>query len=321
MNRTGASKAMVLAVLLLVMTMVGSSVLFAAGGGEQTSTGKGFKVGLVVPTMNIFYSPLADAVVKASKAAGGTTIVTDAEQYKVAKELANVENLIQQKIDVLIIDASDKVASSPAVEAANKAGIPVIGLNNDTASGNFISVVAADNYLAGKLAAEFVMDQIGHKGNIAIIDGPPVPAVIDRIQAYKDVVFANKDTKIVALQLMGNTLAEGVTVAENILQANPNLSGFLCMNDFAFLGAYTAIQNAGKLGQIAIGAVDGSPDVVKLLSEGRAPMSATAAQFPAEIGYGAVQAFLDYRAGKKVAKQIRVKVELLTKENATGFHW
>ena len=50
-------------------------------------------------------------------------------------------------------------------------------------------------------------------------------------------------------------------------------------------------------------------------------MSATAAQFPAEIGAGAVQAFLDFRAGKKVAKQIHVKVELLTKDNATGFHW
>ena len=199
MKRARVSKTSVLASLLLLMVLIGSSALFASGTGESTAAGKSFKVGLVVPTMNIFYTPLADAVVKSAKAAGGATIVTDAEQYKVAKELANVENLIQQKIDVLIIDASDKVASSPAVEAANKAGIPVIGLNNDTASGNFISVVAADNYLAGKLAAEFVMDQIGHKGNIAIIDGPPVPAVIDRIQAYKDVVFANKDTKIVAL--------------------------------------------------------------------------------------------------------------------------
>jgi len=315
MKKTRTSKTVVLTALLLALAMIGSSALYAAGGG------KSFKVGLVVPTLNIFYNPLADAVVKAVKAAGGTAIVTDAEQYKVAKELANVENLLQQKIDVLIIDASDKVASSPAVEAANKAGVPVIGLNNETASGNFITVVASDNYKAGKLAAEFVMDQIGHKGNIAIIDGPPVPAVIDRIQAYKDTVFANKDTRIVALQLMGNTLAEGVSVAENILQANPNLDGFLCMNDFAFLGAYNAVQDAGKLGQIAIGSVDAAPDAVKLLAEGRAPKCATAAQFPSEIGNGAVQAYLDYRDGKKVAKRIYVKVELITKENAEGFHW
>src|SRR5512136_2142304 len=97
-------KRVVSTVLLLAVVMIGSSALFAAG----------FKVGLVVPTMNIFYTPLSDAVVKAVKAAGGTAIVTDAEQYKVAKELANVENMLQQKIDVLIIDASDKVASSPA---------------------------------------------------------------------------------------------------------------------------------------------------------------------------------------------------------------
>jgi ribose transport system substrate-binding protein len=321
MRRTRASKRVVVTVLLVALALIGAGTVFAAGGGEKGPSGKGFKVGLVVPTLNIFYNPLADAVVKAVKAAGGTAIVTDAEQYKVAKELANVENLLQQKIDVLIIDASDKVASSPAVEAANKAGVPVIGLNNETAAGNFITVVASDNYKAGKLAAEFVMKQIGNKGKIAIIDGPPVPAVMDRIQAYKDAVFANKDTKIVALQLMGNTLAEGVSVAENILQANPDLDAFLCMNDFAFLGAYNAIQNAGKLGEIAIGSVDAAPDAVQLLAEGRAPKCATAAQFPSEIGNGAVQAYLDHRAGKKVAKRIYVKVELITKENAEGFHW
>ena len=233
----------------------------------------------------------------------------------------NVENLLQQKIDVLIIDASDKVASSSAVEAANKAGVPVIGLNNETASGKFVTVVASDNYKAGKLAAEFVLQQMNFKGDVAIMDGPPVPAVIDRIQAFKDVVFANSGVKIVSLQLMGNTIAEGVAVAENILQANPNLDGFLCMNDAAFLGAYTALQNAGKVGQIAIGAIDAIPEVVELLAKGLAPRCATAAQFPTEIGKGAVQAFLDHRAGKTLPNNIYVKVELITKDNAEGFHW
>jgi ribose transport system substrate-binding protein len=309
--------------LLATAMMFCVATLFAGGAkesGKATSEGK-FKAGIVVPTMNIFYVPLSEAVVAAVEAAGGTAIVTDAEQYKVAKELANVEDLLQQKIDVLIIDASDKVASSPAVEAANKAGVPVIGLNNATASGKFVTIVASDNYKAGKLAAEFVMQQINYKGNVAIMDGPPVPAVIDRIQAYKDAVYANPNVKIVSFQLMGNTLAEGVSVAENILQANPDLDGFLCMNDFAFLGAYTALQNAGKIGQVAIGSVDAAPDVVELLAKNLAPMCATAAQFPAEIGRGAVQAYLDYRDGKTLPNNIYVKVELITKDNAEGFHW
>jgi ribose transport system substrate-binding protein len=309
--------------LIIALIVIGTSVLFVGAkpdGGTKEDTGS-FKAGIVVPTMNIFYVPLTDAVVAAVEEAGGTAIVTDAEQYKVAKELANVEDLLQQKIDVLIIDASDKVASSPAVEAANKAGVPVIGLNNETASGKFVTVVASDNYKAGKLAGEFVMEQIGYKGNVAIMDGPPVPAVIDRIQAYKDLVFANPDVNIVSFQLMGNTIAEGVSVAENILQANPDLDGFLCMNDAAFLGAYTALQNAGRVGDIAIGAVDAIPDVVDLLAKGLAPKCATAAQFPAEIGRGAVQAYLDHRDGKTLPNNIYVKVELITKDNAEGFHW
>jgi ribose transport system substrate-binding protein len=300
-----------------------TTVVFAAGKAKKQKAGASgsFKAGVVVPTMNIFYVPLTEAVVAAVKEAGGTAIVTDAEQYKVAKELANVENLLQQKIDVLIIDASDKVASSPAVEAANKAGVPVIGLNNETASGKFVTVVASDNYKAGKLAAEFVLKEMDFKGNVAIMDGPPVPAVIDRIQAFKDMVYANPGVKIVSFQLMGNTIAEGVSVAENILQANPDLDGFLCMNDAAFLGAYTALQNAGRVGEVAIGAIDAIPEVVELLAKGLAPRCATAAQFPKEIGKGAVQAFLDHRAGKTLPNNIYVKVELITKDNAEGFHW
>lgn len=299
---------------LLVSFMV--SMLFIGTSAEVA-----FKAGVVLPTMNVFYLALQNGIVDAVTAAGGKAIVIISQQYKVTVELANVEDLLQQKIDVLFIDASDAVGSIPAIQAANKAKVPVFGVNQRPQGGEFVTVVATQNYKAGQLAAEFVMEQIGKKGDVAIINGPPVTAVLDRIKAFKDVVAKNPDVKIVADQLMGNTIADGIAVAENMLVANPNLNGFLCMNDFAFLGALTALQNAGKVGKVAIGAIDGIPEVVQILAAGLAPMSATAAQLPADIGKQAVQAYMDYRAKKAVPNNIEIDPTLITKENARGFSW
>ncbi len=307
-------------VFIVSMLLIGTS----CKEGTETAAAEGnaaFKAGVVLPTMNVFYLALQNGVEGAITEAGGKAIITTSQQYKVAVELANVEDLLQQDIDVLFIDASDAVASVPAIEAANKAKVPVFGMNQRPEGGEFVTVVATQNYKAGELAAEFVMEQINKSGNVAIINGPPVTAVLDRIQAFKDVVAKNPDVKIVADQIMGNTIAEGISVAENILQANPDLNGFLCMNDFAFLGALTALQNAGKVGQVAIGAIDGIPEVVQMLATGLAPKAATAAQLPGDIGKQAVQAYLDYRDKKDVPKDIEIEPMLITKDNAPGFSW
>ena len=63
------------------------------------------------------------------------------------------------------------------------------------------------------------------------------------------------------------------------------------------------------------------PEVVQILAAGLAPMSATAAQLPVDIGKQAVQAYLDYRDKKDVPKDIQIEPKLITKDNAQGFSW
>jgi len=305
----------------LVMVLVILLAISFASFEEINAAENEFTAGLVLPTMNVYYLSVSNAVQETVEDAGGTILVQDADGYSASRELAVVEDLIRQDIDVLFIDASDLVASSAAIETANEAGVTVVGINQRTEEGEFLSVVASDNYKAGELAAEFVMEEINYEGKVAIIDGPPVPSVLIRIEAFEDVVARHEDVEIVAHQMMENTIADGVSVAEDILHANPDLDGFLGMNDFSFLGAITALQDADKVGEVALGAIDGLPEVVRILASGFAPRSATAAQFPYDIGEQAVQAYLDYRDGKTVQDDILVDVKLLTEENAEGFHW
>lgn len=280
-----------------------------------------WKAGVSLPLLNVFYLPFMRALRQAVEEAGGECIWAEAGGYQVPKELQNVENMVVQGIDVLFIDACDSVASAPAIREANRAGIPVVGLNQRVPDVDMVTVVASDNYGAGKIAAEHLARKLNGKGNILLINGPPVTAVLDRIRAFKDVIEKYPAMRIVGEQMAKNDMADCLYVAENLLSAHPDANGFLCMNDYAFLGAYTALQGLGKEKEVIITSIDALPDVVQLLATGEAGESGTAAQFPIHIARAAIQAYLDHKTGKEVGPFIKVKVEMITEENAAGFHW
>jgi len=281
-----------------------------------------WKGGISLPLLNVFYLPFMRAIKNTIEDAGGKAIWAEAGGYDVTKELANVENLVAQDIDVLFIDACDGEASAAAIRVANKAGIPVVSLNAKVANVDMITYISADNYGAGKLAGEYLAKKLNGRGEILIINGPPVTAVLDRIDGVKDVIKKYPGMKIVGEQIMENSIADGLYVAENLLLGHPEADGFFTMNDYGFLGAYTALEAIGKEKQIIITSVDGLPDVVSLLAAGDAGESMTVAQFPIHMANAGIKAYLDYKAGKKIQEDIKVKVEVIDqKRAAAGFHW
>jgi ribose transport system substrate-binding protein len=304
-------------IVALVLTMV-----FLVAGMSPLMAAPKWKGGVSLPLLNAFYLPFMRALKNAIEDAGGKAIWTEAEGYQVPKELSNVENLLAQDIDVLFIDACDQVASAPAIRAANDAGVPVICLNAKVENVDMVTYISADNYGAGKLAAKYLADKLGKRGEILIINGPPVTAVLDRIQGLKDELKKYPNMKIVGEQIMENTMADGLYVAENLLAAHPEADGFFTMNDYGFLGAYTALEAIGKEKQVIITSVDGLADVVTLLASGDAGQSMTVAQFPIHMAKAGIQAYLDYKAGKPVKPDIKVKVEIVDQKRAAeGFHW
>jgi ribose transport system substrate-binding protein len=296
--------------------------LLTIGGISTLSAADKWKGGVSLPLLNAFYLPFMRALKNAIEDAGGKAIWAEAEGYQVPKELSNVENLLAQEIDVLFIDASDQVASAPAIRAANDAGVPVVCLNAKVEGVDMLTYISADNYGAGVLAADYLAKKLNGKGNILVINGPPVTAVMDRINGLKDTLKKYPGMKVVGEQMMKNSMADGLYVAENLLAAHPEANGFFTMNDYGFLGAYTALEAIGKEKQIIITSVDGLADVVSLLAAGDAGASMTVAQFPIHMANAGIKAYLDSKAGKTVPPDIKVKVEIVDqKRAAAGFHW
>lgn len=279
---------------------------------EQTTGNTDGKVtvGLAVSTLNNpFFVSLKEGAEKAAKEAGVELLVVDA-QDDTAKQISGVEDLIQKKVSVLMINPTDSAAIVTAVEAANKANIPVITVDRAAEGGQVVSHIASDNAAGGKMAGEFILEKLGGKGNIVELQGiAGTSAARDRGQGFHDAIDNKEGIKVVASQPADFDRAKGLSVMENILQGNKDIQAVFAHNDEMALGALQAVEAQGK--DVLVVGFDATDDAVKAVQDGK--MAATVAQKPAAIGETALQTAVKVAKGEKVESNIPVELELVTK--------
>lgn len=294
---------------LLVVSVMALSVLAGCATGEP-STSEKKKIGLVISTLNnpFFVDLQAGAKAKADEL--GAELITLDSQDDAATEMSNVEDLINQGVDLIMINPTDSDAVKSAVEAANAAKIPVITLDRGSNGGEVISHIASDNVAGGKLAGEFIVEQLGGKGNVVELEGiPGASAARDRGAGFNEAIGAS-DIVVVAKQTANFDRAEGLSVMENILQAQPEIDAVFAHNDEMALGALEAIKASGR--DIIVVGFDATDDAKAAVAAGN--MAATVEQLPKEIGSLGVQTAMKHLSGETVEAQIPVDLKLVIKE-------
>ena len=103
----------------------------------------------------------------------------------------------------------------------------------------------------------------------------------------------------------------------DLIGRHPDLDAVFAINDPNALGVISALDSVNKLDQVTIVTVDGSQAGIKAILSGK--LHSTSAQFPREIGQIAAQKMLAHQRGEPVEKDVKVRVELITKENAEQF--
>jgi ribose transport system substrate-binding protein len=304
-------------ILLVVLVLALACVSTASFGAKKQIT-----IGVTFMTMNNPFFVAMEKNIRAElkKVDPSAKLIVADSQFNLAKQISDVEDMIQQKIDILFLNAVDSKAIAPAVVAANKANIPVITLDVNAEGGKVTSFIASDNYLAGKLCGEYMVKRLKGKGDVVIINGTPITSIIQRVQGVKDVLAKYPGIKVVAEQNGETNETKSMEVMENILQSQRKIDAVFGANDPTGLGALAATETAGRQKEMFILGVDGSPSGVEAIKKGKA-FVATSAQFPGEIGRKGVQIAYKVLKGEKVPSEIKVKVELITKDNAAGFSW
>lgn len=277
----------------------------AAGGDQKVS------IGLVVPTMtNEFFVDLKASAQAYAEEKGIDLIALDSNDDS-AKEASNVEDLITKDVQLVLLTPVDSDAVVNAVESLNAADIPVITLDRMASGGEVVTHIASDNVEGGKLAGEYIAEQLGGQGNVVELEGKVgTSAARDRSEGF-NAAIADTQIKVVAKQTANFEKAEGLTVMENILQAQPDVEAVFAANDEMALGAMEACQAAGK-GDILIVGFDASADAVQAVEDGK--MAATVAQLPEQIAQYGLDTALQVLKGESVESAIGVPLELVKKD-------
>ncbi|MDP1418609.1 ribose ABC transporter substrate-binding protein RbsB [Peribacillus simplex] len=276
---------------------------------EKKDSMKDVKVGVSISTLNNpFFVSLKDGIEKEAKEKGMKVTVVDA-QDDTAKQISGIEDLILQKVDVLLVNPTDSAAISSAVQSANEAGIPVITIDRSSDEGDIETFIASDNVAGGEMAAEYLVKELGEKTKVVELEGVSgASATRERGKGFHNI--ADKQLDVLTSQTAEFDRTKGLNVMENILQGNNDVQAVFAHNDEMALGAIEAIKAAGK--DIIVVGFDGNDDALKAVEKGE--LKATIAQQPALIGEEAVNAAEKFLKGDKVDDTISVPLKLVTKE-------
>jgi ribose transport system substrate-binding protein len=275
----------------------------AAGSGAVT-------VGLSISTMdNPFFVALRDGA-QAEAAIVGINLITVDAQDDAAKQIAGVEDLIQKKVPVILLNPTDSDAVANVVKEATAAGIKVISLDRAVNGAAVASHIASDNVAGGKLAGEFLLKKLGGKGNLVELEGiPGSSAARERGEGFDSVIAGQSGAKLVAKQPANFDRAQGLTVMENVLQVNKDIQGVFAQNDEMGLGAERAIKGAGLKNVVIVG-FDATADAVAAVKAGK--LAATVQQKPELIGKIGVDTAKLLTEGKPVDRNIPVPLTLVS---------
>lgn len=291
----------------------------AASTNNGKDSDKKIKIGVTYQNLqNEFIINIQDKLRAKAEEMGVELIEVDG-QGKAENQIAQVENFISQKVDAIILNPFDKDGCAPAVDKAVAAKIPIIVVNAQVSNlDKATAFVGSDDVESGRIEMQHMADQLGGKGNIVIIHGVNGhSAEVGRTKGNREILAKYPDIKVLAEQTGNWDRAQSLTLMENWLQKFPNIDGVVGQNDEEALGAYKAIEAAGRQKDIIVVGIDAIPDALQAVEEGK--FSATVFQDAGGQGAGAVEIAVKAVKGEKFEINTYIPFQLVTKENVADF--
>jgi ribose/xylose/arabinose/galactoside ABC-type transport system permease subunit/ABC-type sugar transport system substrate-binding protein len=290
---------------------------------EQTLT-----IAFVPKALNSpFWAAMESAAAREAEAQGVHLVSLAADrETDVERQYQIIENLIQQGVDAILLAPSGSKELVPAIRKANDAGIPVFLLDTrideaaaESVGAQVLTYIGSDNFEGGAVAGRYLAAALGGSGDVAIIEGISGHETADqRRLGFLHGVAAYPGIRVVASQTANWERALAYDVAQNLLQAHPEIDAIFAANDEMALGALEAADAAQRLESVAIIGFDAIPDALDNIRSGR--LLGSVAQFPSEMGRLGVQtAVALLRNGVQPPTEILTKVEIIDLNNLASF--
>ena len=308
--------------LLLVCIAVVVTGIYAGGTKDASGAEKPLSIAATFGDLgNPFFFTMGKGVTDAAKQIDPNAKVSILSSgYDLNTQVGQIETFIASGVDIIILNAADTKGIAPAVRKAKAAGIIVVAADVN-ADGGVDAMVTSNNFQAGQQGGEFVAKRLNGKGNVVIVNGPPVSAVIDRVNGFKEVIAKYPDIKILSENQNANGNREGgLRVMTDLLTAFPKIDAVFAINDPTGIGCELAAKQANRNGEMFFVGVDGAPDAVVALNEVGGSFLASASQDPYTMALKAVEIAYDVKNGKKPAELITlIPTSLVTRDNVASY--
>ncbi|WP_189707306.1 sugar ABC transporter substrate-binding protein [Streptomyces phaeofaciens] len=300
------------------VSLAGVAALVLSGCGSQDdsggASGGSVSLGFVNGSNTHFHTCLQKAVEQEAKAQDATVYSANSKQ-DAGTELSNIEDMIARNVDALIVQTVNVDALEGDIAKAKAAGVPIYLTSVATSDmADVLGAAVVDLKKVGGLDAGWIeKDAAGKDVKVGIVAGAPGAASDLLVGGFQDALPAT--AKVVANQPGMFNPAKAQDVAENMIQANPDLDYAFVANEEMAFAVRKAFDAAGAE-DVKIVSVNGTEEGIAAIEDGR--LSATVANSAMTIGRTAVKNAVGLLAGKEgVDKISNIPLVLVSKDNVT----
>jgi ribose/xylose/arabinose/galactoside ABC-type transport system permease subunit/ABC-type sugar transport system substrate-binding protein len=254
----------------------------------------------------------------------GVRVITAAPDRETAieQQFQIIENMVERKVDALLLAPCGSKELLQAVKKANEANIPVLLVDSDIdreaakkAGVSVVSYIGSDNQKGGFIAGQSLAEHMGFAGDVVVLEGPLGHETAQaRRKGFMEALKQHPGMRVVASQTAHSERDRGYSVTHNLLQSHPQVKGLFATNDEMALGALEALKSTGQEKRVAVVGFDAIDDAVKHIQQGT--MLGSVAQFPSEMGkWGVFYAIQTVKNKKLPPPVVHTKVEFIRQNN------
>ncbi|WP_263262064.1 sugar ABC transporter substrate-binding protein [Pseudomonas sp. RIT-PI-S] len=240
------------------------------------------------------------------------------DESDTAAQIRIVEQMINSKVDALVIAPADSKALVSVLKKATDAGIKVVNIDNQLdatvlkGKGLEVPFVGPDNRAGARKVGEYLASRLTKGDEVGIIEGVPTTTnARQRTAGFQD-AMGSAGMKVVSVQSGNWEIDKGNAVATAMLNEYPDLKALLAGNDSMALGAVSAVRAAGKTGKVQVVGYDNIKAIAPMLKDGR--VLATADQYAARQAVFGIEEALRRVKGEKTESggNVQTPVDLVT---------
>lgn len=279
------------------------------------------KIGLAVPNLQAdFFNQIKLGVEGYGKEKGIEVIVVDAKN-DTATQVSQVQDLMTQGIDAFIYIPAGAAAAAVPTRLARAEGIPVINVDRTPEGAPGDTFIAGESVESAYQVCKHIIDLAGGEGKMAMIHGQKgTTPEVDRTKGCMRAIDEAPGVELVTEQWSQMwSPDEGFSIAQNMLQAHPDIKIIFGQADGLAMGAAKAVDVAGLDDQVIIGGYDGDVAALEYLAKCDGPFVATATQSTQMMGRLAVDSAIKVAAGESVPERQTPNAVLTTCDNAAEY--